>query len=203
MASEDITKVKSDTTVAPAAGMNVYEAIYRRRSAWKYKDNPIPRETMERMLDTAVWAPNHRLTEPWRFFVIEKDTKTRETVADLAYEYAMGRFDNPQRAENTRRAVMAPPVIIYVYSTPGQSDEATKENYASTVCAAYNVSLTGAAEGLTVTWETGGATRHPKLKETLGAEDEWDLASLLYIGEPDEDIVTQRTPAQEFIKWMS
>ena len=203
MASEDITKVKSDTTVAPAAGMNVYEAIYRRRSAWKYKDNPIPRETMERMLDTAVWAPNHRLTEPWRFFVIEKDTKTRETVADLAYEYAMGRFDNPQRAENTRRAVMAPPVIIYVYSSPGQSDEATKENYASTVCAAYNVSLTGAAEGLTVTWETGGATRHPKLKETLGAEDEWDLAALLYIGEPDEDIVTQRTPAQEFVKWMS
>ena len=203
MASEEITKVKSDTTVAPAAGMNVYEAIYRRRSAWKYKDNPIPRETMERMLDTAVWAPNHRLTEPWRFFVIEKNTKTRETVANLAYEYAMGRFDNPQRAENTQRAVMAPPVIIYVYSTPGQSDEATKENYASTVCAAYNVSLTGAAEGLTVTWETGGATRHPKLKETLGAEEEWDLAALLYIGEPDEDIVTQRTPAQEFVKWMS
>ena len=203
MASEEITKVKSDTTVAPAASMNVYEAIYRRRSAWKYKENPIPRETMERMLETAVWAPNHRLTEPWRFFVIEKDTKTRETVADLAYEYAMGRFDNPQRAENTRRAVMAPPVIIYVYSTPGQSDEATKENYASTVCAAYNVSLTGAAEGLTVTWETGGATRHPKLRETLGAEDEWDLAALLYIGEPDEDIVTQRTPAQEFVKWMS
>lgn len=203
MASEDITKVKSDATVAPEASMNVYEAIYRRRSAWKYKDNPIPRETMERMLDTAVWAPNHRLTEPWRFFVIEKDTKTRETVANLAYEYAMGRFDNPQRAENTQRAVMAPPVIIYVYSTPGQSDEATKENYASTVCAAYNVSLTGAAEGLTVTWETGGATRHPKLKETLGAEDEWDLAALLYIGEPDEDIVTQRTPSQEFVKWMS
>ena len=203
MTSEEITKVKSDTTVAPAASMNVYEAIYRRRSAWKYKDTPIPRETMERMLDTAVWAPNHRLTEPWRFFVIEKNTKTRETVANLAYEYAMGRFDNPQRAENTQRAIMAPPVIIYVYSTPGQSDEATKENYASTVCAAYNVSLTGAAEGLTVTWETGGATRHPKLKETLGAEEEWDLAALLYIGEPDEDIVTQRTPAQEFVKWMS
>ena len=203
MAGEEITKIKSDATVAPQADMNVYEAIYRRRSAWKYKDNPVPREKLERMLDTAVWAPNHRLTEPWRFFVIEKGTEARETVADLAYQHAMGRFDNPQRAENTRQAVLAPPVIIYVYSTPGQSDEATKENYASTVCAAYNVSLTGAAEGLTVTWETGGATRHPKLKETLGAEEDWDLAALLYIGEPDEDIVTQRTPAEQFVKWLS
>ena len=202
MASEEVTKVTSDATVAPSANMNVYEAIYRRRSAWKYKDNPVPKEKLQRMLDTVVWAPNHRLTEPWRFFVIEKETQARETVADLAYQYAMGRFDNPQRAENTRRAVMAPPVIIYVYSTPGQSDEATKENYASTVCAAYNVSLTGAAEGLTVTWETGGATRHPDLKETLGAEQEWDLAALLYIGEPDEDIITQRTPAQQFVKWL-
>ena len=202
MASEEVTKVTSDATVAPSANMNVYEAIYRRRSAWKYKDNPVPREKLERMLETMVWAPNHRLTEPWRFFVIEKGTQARETVADLAYQYAMGRFDNPQRAENTRRAVMAPPVIIYVYSTPGQSDEATKENYASTVCAAYNVSLTGAAEGLTVTWETGGATRHPDLKETLGAEQEWDLAALLYIGEPDEDIVTQRTPAEQFVTWL-
>ena len=202
MASEEVTKVKSDATVAPEADMSVYEAIYRRRSAWKYKDNPVAREKLERMLETAVWAPNHRLTEPWRFFVIQKGTEARETVAGLAYQYAMNRFDNPQRAENTRQAVMAPPVIIYVYSVLGQSDEATKENYASTICAAYNVSLTGAAEGLTVTWETGGATRHPKLKETLGAEEEWDLAALLYIGEPDEDIVTQRTPAQQFVKWL-
>ena len=202
MASEEVTKVKSDATVAPEADMSVYEAIYRRRSAWKYKDNPVAREKLERMLETAVWAPNHRLTEPWRFFVIQKGTEARETVADLAYQYAMNRFDNPQRAENTRQAIMAPPVIIYVYSVPGQSDEATKENYASTICAAYNVSLTGAAEGLTVTWETGGATRHPKLKETLGAEEEWDLAALMYIGEPDEDIVTQRTPAQQFVKWL-
>ena len=55
---------------------------------------------------------------------------------------------------------------------------------------------------MTVTWETGGATRHPKLKETLGAEEEWDLAAMLSIGEPDEDIVTQRTPAQQFVKWL-
>ena len=202
MASEEITKVKSDATVAPAADMSVYEAIYRRRSAWKYKDNPVARETMERMLDTAVWAPNHRLTEPWRFFIIEKGTEARDTVAELAYQHQMGRFDNPQRAEATRQSVLAPPVLIYVYSAPGQSDEATKENYASTICAAYNVSLAGAAEGLTVTWETGGATRHPKLKETLGAEEEWDLAAMLSIGEPDEDIVTQRTPAQQFAKWL-
>lgn len=202
MASDQADKVSSDAAVAPPTQMSVYEAIYRRRMAWKYKDTPVARETMERMLDSAVWAPNHRLTEPWRFFVVQKGTDTHQKVADLAYEHQMGRFDNQQRAEATRQAVLAPPVLVYVYNTPGQSEDATRENYASTVCAAYNVSLAGAAEGLTVTWETGGATRHPKLKEMLGADEEWELATMLSVGEPDEEIVTRRTPVQHFVKWL-
>ena len=91
--------------------MSLYEAIYQRRMAWKYKDEAVPREKVERMLDTAVWAPNHRLTEPWRFFVVEKSSTYRQNVADLAYEHQMGRFDTPQRAEATRQAVLAPPVL--------------------------------------------------------------------------------------------
>ena len=42
--------------------------------SWAFQDRPGAKEVVERMLSTAVWAPNHRLTEPWRFFVVNKDS---------------------------------------------------------------------------------------------------------------------------------
>jgi nitroreductase len=201
--SMDETKVVSDSVLVPSTEISVYQALYRRRMAWRYQDVPVERDVITRMLDTAAWAPNHKLTEPWRFFVTEKGTSTRQQVADLAYEYQMGRFNSANRAEATRLAVLDPPIVIYAYSVPAASEELTKENYASVVCAAQNISLAGFAEGLAVTWETGGATRHPKLKEVLGAEEEWSLATMLSIGFPGEFIVSKRSPIGQFVKWLS
>ena len=69
------------------------------------------------------------------------------------------------------------------------------------LCAAHNISLAGVAEGLAVTWETGGATRHPKLKETLGAEKDWMLATMLSVGVPGEFPASLRTPLTNFVHW--
>ena len=191
-----------DQTPVPATDVSVYEAIYRRRMAWKFADQPVPKEALERMLDTAVWAPNHRLTEPWRFFVVEKGGETRKKTAELAYEYDLQRNNNPTRAEAKRRSVLDPPVVVYVYSVPGANEEVSQENYASVCCAAHNISLAAVAEGLAVTWETGGATKHLMLKETLGAEPDWQLAMMLSIGIPDEKPASKRQSVQEFTHWL-
>jgi nitroreductase len=86
---------------------------------------------------------------------------------------------------------------------PGHNEEVTQENYAAVCCAAHNISLAGTAEGLAVTWETGGPTRHTKLKETLGAEEDWTLAVMLSIGVPAETPNSPRTPASNFVRWFS
>ena len=65
-------KLGFDDCIVPESSVSVYEALYRRRMAWEFRDQPVPRDALDRMLATAVWAPNHRLTEPWRFFIIEK-----------------------------------------------------------------------------------------------------------------------------------
>ena len=49
--------------------MDVIEAIETRQSMGRVKQDPVPGELVERILDSAVHAPNHRLTEPWRFHV--------------------------------------------------------------------------------------------------------------------------------------
>ena len=192
----------SEGTEVPATDVSVYQAIYDRRMAWKYEDTPVSSEVIQRMLDTAVWAPNHRLTEPWRFFVVEKGSRTREQLGQLAYETSMDRTGNEKRAEGARQVVLEPPYIVYAYCVPGPNEETTRENYASVCCAAHNISLAGVAEGLAVTWETGGPTRNPSLKEALGADEEWSLAAMLSIGVPAEHLEGRRTPVGEFARWL-
>ena len=191
----------ADCTV-PETGVSVYEALYRRRMAWEFKDQPVPRDALDRMLETAVWAPNHRLTEPWRFFILEKGSAALQQLAGMAHDFALQRSGNAQRAEATRDSLLNTPVVIFMYSTPGRDEGGTRENYASVCCAAQNMALAGVAEGLAVTWETGGPTRHPDLGRTLGAEDDWALATMLSIGYPAEDPPSQRSPVSNFVRWL-
>ena len=191
-------KLSSTTAAIPDTKVTVYEALYRRRMSWDFQDRPVAKEVVERMLSTAVWAPNHRLTEPWRFFVVNKDSGIRNILGDMAFEASMDRNNNPGRAEKTRQAQLDPPILIYVYTVPGTNESATTENYASVSCAVRNISLTGVAEGLAVTWETGGITRHPRLSETLGADAEWSLVGLLSVGIPAGPLESRRTSAENF-----
>ena len=196
-----VAKLAGDEIIVPQTDVSVYQALYQRRMAWKCKDDAVPKAAVERMLEAAVWAPNHRLTEPWRFFVVDVASPIRQTLGDQAYEVSMERRGDTNRAEATRKSILDAPVLIYVYCVPGANDEVTQENYASVCCAAHNISLAGVAEGLAVTWETGGATRHPKLKETLGAEDDWTLATMLSVGVPAESPASLRTPVTNFVHW--
>lgn len=196
-----VAKVSVEQITIPRTEVSAYEALYQRRMAWQFKDAAVPRAAVERMLEAAVWAPNHRLTEPWRFFVVDAASPIRRELGDQAYELSMERRGDPNRAEATRKSIVDVPVLIYVYCVPGPNDEVTQENYAAVCCAAHNISLAGVAEGLAVTWETGGATRHPKLKTTLGAEEDWALATMLSVGVPANSPASLRTPVTNFVRW--
>ena len=100
--------------------LSVYEAIYHRRMAWKFEDKPVPASTIEQMLDAAVWAPNHRLTEPWRFFVLDKDSPTRRLAADMARQTMLDRSGDETRADAGRDKMLETPCLMYVYSVPGR-----------------------------------------------------------------------------------
>ena len=197
------SKLSSANADIPLTDVSVYQALYQRRMSWQFQDRPVPRDTIDRILAAAVWAPNHRLTEPWRFFVVAKDSAVRQRLGGQVYEMSMERNNNPDRASAAKQALLDPPYIIYVYCVPGPNEATTKENYGAVCCAAQNISLAGVAEGLAVTWETGGPTRDPKLKEALGAEPEWDLAVMLSTGIAADSPESSRPPATAFTHWLS
>ena len=59
----NVAKLAVDEITVPGTDVSVYQALYQRRMAWKFKDEAVPKVALERMLEAAVWAPNHRLTE--------------------------------------------------------------------------------------------------------------------------------------------
>src|SRR5690349_7534220 len=55
--------------------MKVLDAIQNRRSIKRFTDRPVSRDEIETVLAAAVLAPNHRLTFPWRFYVLGPEAR--------------------------------------------------------------------------------------------------------------------------------
>ena len=201
-------KLDSDDVEIPASSVSVYDAIFRRRNVKEFTRDPVPREVLERLFSAAVWAPNHRLTEPTRFFAVRKDSPMRRGIADLAWQTTYDGVANPnpeqkrRSADASRERVLNAPAMVYVYSLVGDSDEVTRENYATSCCAIQNMALAAVAEGLRLDWSTGGLTRLPGLAGILGADDTWAMVGVVFLGKAAALPNTQRMPHSEVVTWL-
>src|SRR3712207_8413323 len=80
--------------------MDVIRAIEMRQSVGRMKPDPVPKGMIERILESAVHAPNHRLTEPWRFHVFTG--KGRGELARARAETARLRAEEEGDRKSTR-----------------------------------------------------------------------------------------------------
>ena len=77
--------------------MDAIDAIQRRTSVRRFRPDPVPRETVALLLDCAVRAPNHKLTEPWRFAVLTGAARGR--LAELRARHRLKRYADPGSEE--------------------------------------------------------------------------------------------------------
>src|ERR1700747_3892892 len=94
---------------------SVSAVIQARRTIKQFRSDLVPEETLWRILDAARWAPNHRLTEPWRIAII--GTQSREALAHpLASQTASSQDPSvlAKAKENARQNVMSFPVLLAV-----------------------------------------------------------------------------------------
>src|SRR5438105_11703914 len=98
--------------------MDTFDAIARRTSSRSFRPDPLPRHVIERLLASAVRAPNHKLTEPWRFAVLTGASKSR--YADVRRAERAKKFDDPasepavRAAEKTSREALDTPAFVVV-----------------------------------------------------------------------------------------
>lgn len=146
-------------------------------------------------LELARWAPNHHLTEPWRFYLVGETTKAaivalnRELVADRKGEAA---------AAAKEQSWQAVPGWLVVTRARAASELQAWEDYAACACAIHNMALYLWSRGIGMKWTTGPVTREARFYDLLGVDPaEETVVGLIWYGYPDEQPRTRRHPVTE------
>ena len=188
--------------------MDVIRAIETRRSIGRVKQEPVPRELIERILESGVHAPNHRITEPWRFHVFSGKgrgelARVRAEIARLQAE-AEGESEEMAagRISRERKKAFRAPVVIAVISEAGRDEVETLENYAACAAAVQNMQLTAHALGLAAMWRTGPIVYHQEMRRFFGLKENDRIVAHVYLGYPDMGVrPRRREPANEKTVW--
>jgi nitroreductase len=182
---------------------SIITAIRGRRTIKQFRSDPIPEETLWRILDAARWAPNHRLTEPWRIAII--GTQSREALADaLASQTASSQDPSvlAKAKEDARQKVMSFPVLLAVTCRLAGNPDQQVEDLAAVCAAIQNLQLAAWAEGIGTHWNTGRVTRLPETAVLLELSKRSEqLVGFLYLGYPAQVPETpRRRPIQDFVR---
>lgn len=187
--------------------MDVMEAIRSRRSIFKFKPEPLSKDVIERVFEAGIWAPNHRMTEPWRFVVLGEQTK--ETLAHRYSEIqeakaAAGASDDARQALKAAgyAKFMSKPTIVAVACLKDGDEVKQREDYAAACCAAQNIQLAAWAEGVGMQWSTGPITLEENTYKLLGIDFENEyIIGFFYSGYPEEILEPRRKPLAEVLSW--
>lgn len=185
--------------------MNILDAIRSRRSIKKFTGREIDREQIERILEHAVLAPNHRMTEPWEFLVLGPET--RRAYGGVLGARKAKRVEDPDAAAAVRDKVAGEhadlPGMIAVTMRKDENPEIREEDYAATWMAVQNLCLAAEEVGLGTHIKTGAVMDDPRAREALGVPDDRRIVAIVNLGEPAETPSEKtRTPAAEKTHWL-
>ena len=149
-------------------GMDVLDVLKARRTIFKFNARPVSDEMLKRIFEFGVWAPNHHVTEPWRFVVLGDTTK--ETLARRYGDIQQGKASE-KAGEDARKVLwqagydkfMSKPTIVAVSCVQEGDEQRRREDYAAVCCAAHNMALAGVAEGAGGS-SAGGPLRYPRCR---------------------------------------
>ncbi len=158
--------------------------IVSRRTIHKFAPQRPSKEILLKSIEVARWAPNHKLTEPWRFYLIGEETA--EAMALLNARLVEER-KGPAIAKSKLSQWREKPCIVVVTYKKAGDPFREKEDYAATCCAIHNMSLYLWQEGIGMKWSTTKCTRHPEFYDLMAIDPEREeVVGLLWCGYPEE-----------------
>jgi nitroreductase len=185
--------------------MRPTDAIQTRRSIRRFTDRPVTREEIAAVLDAAVLAPNHRLTNPWRFYVLGPEA--REAYGRALGERKARKIADPEKARETRDAVAAEhralPAMIAVAVVHSDDAETRDEDFAAAMMGVQNIALAAVELGLGTHIKTGAVMGDPAARAAVGLPDDQRIVAVVNHGEPAEAPPAKgRRAAPELTTWV-
>src|SRR3954447_12563506 len=179
------------------------EAIRTRRTHKAYTKEPLDRQTLDELFELARWAPNHNLTNPWRFRVVGPEALERLKAAA-----------GPESAPKLDRApTLVVASAIQLGDDPIRDDEDLNdagdapmrdaEALTAAAAAPYILLLAAPAKALAGSWRTPEVLRTPEGRAAVGVPADEKVLGLVYLGHPCQDRAPpDRAPAEEYVTYL-
>ena len=168
--------------------MDVGYAIRSRRTHKQYGAEPLDEATLRELLDLARFAPNHHLTQPWRFRALGPEARARIEAAAGAKE-----------AMKLRRA----PTLVLATATLSGDPHTDDEDLHATAAAVYAVLLGATARGLASYWRTPACFEEPGVREVIGLGANEQVVALIHLGPPvSEPPAKERLPLEDVLTFL-
>jgi nitroreductase len=184
--------------------MNALDLLSSRRSIREFTARVPSRDEIQTLLDHAVTVPNHRLTQPWRFYVLGPES--RRSFGLVLGGRKARKLEDAAAAELLRQKVAdehaALPLMIAVAVTRSDNPEICEEDYAAGMMAVQNISLAAVALGLGTHIKTGAVMDDPAARTAIGVGDGERVIAILNVGEPATvPAAKARRAASEVTTW--
>lgn len=181
----------------------IFDLIKKRRSVFpaQYIDKPIAKSDIERILEAANWAPNHRKTEPWRFKVIQGESKEK-----LGLFLSLKYMETEERPKEMKvKKLMANPkkagaiIAICMQRDPKESVPEWEE-IAATAMAVQNMWLCCTEMGIGSYWSSPGLITY--MDEFFEMEQGEKCLGFFYMGYYEGDLLeVTRSPIEDKVVW--
>ena len=163
-------------------------AVRSRRTHKAYGAEPVDRATLDELFELARWAPNHNLTNPWRFRVLGPETLARLKGAA-----------GPEGAAKLDRA----PTLVLVSVRQTGDPVQDQEDLCATAVATYIVLLAAHGRGLAGYWRTPGVLRTPEGRAALGLQADERVVAVVHLGPPRQQREPpEREPPDQFVTYL-
>jgi nitroreductase len=169
--------------------VDVEEAIRSRRTHKAYGPDPVPREQLDELLELARWAPNHELTNPWRFRVVGPE--------------ALAKLKEAAGPESAAKLDRAPTLVVASVVMTGDEVQ-DEEDLAATAAAVYIVLLAAHARGLAGYWRSPAVLREPAGRAAVGVGEDERVLALIHLGQPrQEKRPPERAPSEDYVTYLA
>ncbi|WP_075341789.1 nitroreductase family protein [Tenacibaculum agarivorans] len=172
--------------------------------AYDFSDQKVDKETIEAVVSNALWAPTHKLTQPWRFVVLQG--KHQQELGEFMAEYYRRLYseeDFPNdRYEATKRYAENATLLALIFQPSKRAQLPEWEEVAAISCAVQNMWLSCTALDIGCYWDTAGATM--EYGKRIALDEGERFLGIFFMGHLKDEIESgnrRRKPLSKKLSW--
>ena len=169
--------------------MDVEEAIRTRRTIKAYAPEALDRATLDELFELARWAPNHNLTNPWRFRVLGPEALRR--LKEAAGPEAAAKLDR------------APTLVVASAAQTGRAGAGRGGRRGRHVRRLHRAARRPRARPGAGTGARRRCCARPRAGRPCGLPDDEHFLGLLHLGRARQDKAPpERAPVDDFVTYL-